>query len=78
MKQRLTQYIGIDKIVHFLGSYFIAASIFILFGNVFFAICVALIIGLIKEYKFDAVADWKDIAANIAGVSALLIQYLIA
>ena len=78
MKQRLTQYIGIDKIVHFLGCYFIASTGVYIFDSLLVSVIIALVIGIAVEI-FDSaeennVFSWRDIIADVAGVAVLALQ----
>lgn len=78
MKQRLTQYIGIDKIVHFLGCYFIASTGVYIFDSLLVSVIIALIIGIGIEI-FDSseknnIFSWRDIIADVAGVAVLALQ----
>lgn len=67
-----------DKLLHFLGCYFICASLYILFGWIWVAVCVALIAGFLKEW-IDSRDDrnrwsWGDVLADVLGIIVFVVQ----
>ena len=64
-----------DKILHFLTSYFIYTTLYSL-TSLPLALCVTLIIGIGKEL-YDSLGygdcDWQDMVANVAGIIAGII-----
>lgn len=69
--------LALDKLLHALVCYFIAASLFILFGWVWLAVCAAMFAGLIKEWIDGRRWSWGDIVADVVGVAVFLAQVYI-
>lgn len=71
--------IGLDKQLHFLGCFAIAASLHLATGNAWLGVGVAVVIGVAKEAvdsrKPLNFFSWTDILANIAGIVAFLCCY---
>lgn len=75
---RITAFIGTDKITHFLGCYAICASLYVVVGWVWEAVLVSFIVGCCKELlDFEIKGNywsWGDFLANILGVLFFLFQ----
>ena len=60
-----------DKLLHFLTSYFIYTATQSITHSLPLALCVTLVIGIGKEL-YDSLGygdcDWKDMVANVAGI----------
>lgn len=64
--------IKIDKKLHFLGSYAICTTLFVLFGFVWQSVVVAVLAGCYKEFmdskQINNYWSWGDIAADLLGI----------
>lgn len=78
MMKNWQKMIAIDKKLHFLVCYCIAASLYITFGWFWPAVYAAVLAGVIKEW-IDNLDDnnywsWGDIIADLLGVGAFVAQ----
>lgn len=64
--------IPIDKLIHFLGSYFVC-SILMCFMPLFCAVWIVFVLGVAKEFVYDKLMgkgtpEWNDLFADVFGV----------
>ena len=75
MRNKVVRFLENDKVKHFVFMYFGTSVLMQLTGWVLVPIIIMTIIGLIKEAG-DKPFDWKDIAANIAGILLSVLLYV--
>lgn len=71
----------LDKQLHFLGCFVVAAALYMILGNVWIGVGAAALVGVAKEVIDSRTPlnyfSWADIIADFAGIAAFLCCYFL-